>query len=358
MLLFAIIILLILIVFSLNIISIIKIKWNNSFFKKKENECLIINKNKIYEYDSYRYNLYNYIFNIDNENKFENSTYTYKNTYLGIIILLILVISLLIYSLYYNYTTKNLILLVCILIYLSCYYYIGKLIIKDYDKIELLKINNTDNLIKYMNLYKILNTLMYFNDQDNLMYEVLEYNTSNIKNTKSLDKVLEENIAKIHYTSNEIEIEYIKSNAISNNDYLKYISLDSISPFYFREYFENEYIMISNKQYYIEELLDNPDVINEKIGKSLKNTSISIPNNNYINYYDKNKSLLFNVNTNFKTEFEDIINRNIYIILIFILYFIFLVIFCHILYSSVNNILYLFVIGIIIVLLYLFLMII
>jgi|UniRef100_A0A6C0JU49 hypothetical protein len=357
MLLFAIIILLILIVFSLNIISIIKIKWNNSFFKKKENECLIINKNKIYEYDSYRYNLYNYIFNIDNENKFENSTYTYKNTYLGIIILLILVISLLIYSLYYNYTTKNLILLVCILIYLSCYYYIGKLILKDYDKIELLKNDNTDNLIKYMNVYKILNTLMYFNNLDNVMYEVFEYNTGNIKNTKILDKILEENIAKIHYTSNEIEIEYIKSKAISNKDYLKYISLDSISPFYFREYFENQYIIISDKTYYIKDLLDNPSIINEKIGKSL-NTSISIPNNNFINYYDKNKSLLFNVNTNFKTEFEDIINRNIYIILIFILYFIFLVIFCHILYSSVNNILYLLVIGIIIVLLYLFLMII
>lgn len=357
MLLFAIIILLILIVFSLNIISIIKIKWNNSFFKKKENECLIINKNKIYEYDSYRYNLYNYIFNIDNENKFENSTNTYKTTYKGIIILLILVISLLIYSLYYNYTTKNLILLVCILIYLSCYYYIGKLIVKDYDKIELLKINNTDNLIKYMNVYKILNTLMYFNDLDNVMYEVFEYNTGNIKNTKILDKILEENIAKIHYTSNETEIEYIKSKAISNNDYLKYISLDSISPFYFREYFENQYIIINDKKYYIENISNNPSIIDEKIGKSLK-TPISIPNNNYTNYYNKNKSLLFNVNTNFKTEFEDIINRNIYIILIFILYFIFLVIFCHILYSSVNNILYLFVIGIIIVLLYLFLMII
>tara|TARA_B100001540_G_C15811005_1_gene644523 strand:- start:785 stop:1858 length:1074 start_codon:yes stop_codon:yes gene_type:complete len=357
MLLFAIIILLILIVFSLNIISIIKIKWNNSFFKKKENECLIINKNKIYEYDSYRYNLYNYIFDIDNKNKFENSTYTYKTTYQGIIILLILVISLLIYSLYYNYATKNLILLVSISIYVLCYYYVGKLILKDYDKIKSLKNDNTDNLIKYMNVYKILNTLMYLNSQDNVMYEVFEYNTRNIKNSKTLDKLLEENIAKIHYTSNEIEIEYIKSKAIGKKDYLKYISLDSISPFYFGEYFENQYIIISNKKYYIKDLLDNSTAINQEIGKNL-NTTIIIPDNNYIKYYHKNKSLLFNINTNFKTEFENIINRNIYIILIFILYFIFLVIFCHILYSSINNILYLFVIGIIIVLLYLFLMII
>ena len=358
MLLLLLILLSILIIFTLNIISIVKIKWNNSLFKRTEKECLTIDKNVIYEYDSYRYNLYNYIYNVKNENKFKKSKDTYQYTYYILLILIIISILLFIYNIYYKYDKKKIIFVVVIILYLFIYYYIGNLILNDYDKINSILKNESNNLYKYMNVYKILNTLMYLNDNDNLMDEVFDYNTSKIKNDKTLEEILQENIAKIHYISNEIEIEYIKSSAKSNKDYLKYISLNSISPYYFTKYFDKQYIIINENKYYLQNLLKENNIVNEKIKESLNisGENIKIEDNNYIGYYNNNKKLLLNENIKFKNEFEDIINKNIYIILLCILYIIYLLLFGHIIYLSVNNSLYLLILGIIIITLFTFLL--
>jgi len=73
--------LILLIILTINLINLIKIKWNNDYFKKNYDECYVLNSQSLYEIETYRYNLYNYIYNIES-NSFKNTINSYNLTYI------------------------------------------------------------------------------------------------------------------------------------------------------------------------------------------------------------------------------------------------------------------------------------
>lgn len=86
-----ILILILLFVLTINLINLIKIKWNNDYFKENYNQCYILNNKSLYELETYRHKLYKYIYNIDNKN-YEDTVNINIITFKIIIILLILLL--------------------------------------------------------------------------------------------------------------------------------------------------------------------------------------------------------------------------------------------------------------------------
>jgi len=54
-------IILIFILYSINILDIISIKWHNDLFKSNYEQCYILNNMSLYEIETHRYKLNNYI---------------------------------------------------------------------------------------------------------------------------------------------------------------------------------------------------------------------------------------------------------------------------------------------------------
>ena len=343
-----IILLILLIVFTLNIIYLIKIKWNNDYFKKNYDECYVLNSKSLYEIETYRYNLYSYIYNIES-NSFKNTINSYNITYILVIILTLILLILYIKDIYINYLPEKIIGIIIILLLLLSYIFIGNLIKKGLNKIEDEKKNQNNNLYKYQLVYKIFNNLLYLNNKDNILNEIFKFKISSIENTKTFDKILDTKISEIYNISDENEINYIKKISLEKLDYIKYINLDNISPFYFKEYFDNIYIIINNKKYYLNELKNN-DSINEKIREKIKRDD----NIDYVKYFLENKDLIFNLEE-LDNEITKILNSKTNIIINILIYIIFIMILFHYLYISINSISYSYILFIII-LIYLFLL--
>jgi hypothetical protein len=124
-------------------------------------------------------------------------------------------------------------------------------------------------------------------------------------------------------------------------DFVKYLNLDEISPFYFKEYFDNIYIILDDQKIYLNEISDNTR-INDLIRTQLLNSGEKIEdidNIDYIKYYNENKDLLFDLNK-IKNEISDKINNNGMIYILLILYILFVLIIFHILYIIINKQIY------------------
>lgn len=336
--------LILLIILTINLINLIKIKWNNDYFKENYNQCYILNSKSLYELETYRHKLYKYIYNIENNN-FENTINTNKITFKLIIIILIILLLLNIKDIYINYTINKVLISIVILVIILIYIYINNKISSDYEKIDNAKKDKTNNINKYRIVYKILNSLLYLDDNNNIINEKLNFKINKIKNNKTFDKYLESNISQIYNTSNINEINYLKMQSYKKLDFIKYINLDEISPFYFKEYFDNIYIILDNNKIFLNNISDN-SIINDMIKKSLLKSGEKIEDIDgidYITYYNENKDLLFNVNT-VENEISNIINNNGIIYLLLIIYILIIIIIFHILYLTINKKIYIIVI--------------
>ena len=155
--------------------------------------------------------------------------------------------------------------------------------------------DKNEDIYRYNLAFKILNSLLYLDKNDNIFKEIFDYSSSYVKNEKTFEERLSINIGDIHNTNNKIEIEYIKSKLINNLTYLNYINLNEVSPFYFKKYFNNIYIIIDNKIFYIKDIINN-DIINKLVkDKLLKSgeTEENIDGINYIKFLNDNKNLIF-----------------------------------------------------------------
>ena len=342
-------ILLIILLFTyiINIVNIITLIWYNDYFKKNYDNCYISNNTSLYELETYRSKLTDFLYNNDNKN-FKNIQNNITNTCKVIIIILIILILLSIKYTYYN--NNNIIFTIYLISILIIYYVISNKIKKKLTNIENLKFNSNEQIFKYNLSFKILNSLLYLNDSDNIFNEIFEYNTKLVKNEKTFEEKLSINIGNIHRTNNKREIEYIKSKSIKNLNYLNYINLNEISPFYFKKYFTNIYIKINDDIIYINNI-NNTDYINSIIKKKLLESGEkeeNIVDINYIKYYDKNKNLIFKL----KNITGEIINNiNVYNDLIYhiILLFIILKLLLHYVYYKSTSNMYIIILLIILI---------
>lgn len=339
-----ILILILLLVLTINLINLIKIKWNNDYFKENFNQCYILNNKSLYELETYRHKLYKYIYNIDNKN-YEDSVNTNIITFKIIIILLILILLLSIKDLYINYKKEKLSIIVILVIVLIIYINIRNKIAENHKKIEESKKNKDNNINKYRIVYKILNCLLYLDNKNNIKNEILKFKINKIENNKTFDKYLESNISQIYNTSDINQINYLKMQGYEKLDFIKYLNLDEISPFYFKEYFDNIYIILEDQKIFLKDISDNK-IINDMIKTSLLESGEEIENIDYIKFYNENKELLFDVNT-IKNEISNIMNNDKMIYFMLILYLIIILVICHILYRIINKNMYIAILTII-----------
>ena len=91
-------IILIFILYSINVLDIISIKWHNDLFKSNYDQCYILNNISLYEIETYRYNLNNYIKSKKYNDTIENIKFTYDIIIKLSIILLVLIILISVYN--------------------------------------------------------------------------------------------------------------------------------------------------------------------------------------------------------------------------------------------------------------------
>jgi|TARA_Y100000389_G_scaffold42697_1_gene37370 hypothetical protein len=344
------IIILIFILYTYNILDVILIKWQNNLFKSNYEECYIFKNISLYEIETYRYNLNKYIKNKEYVNRIEYFKFSYN---IIIILSLILIIIIIIIAYKNEIERKNkIILIIIIVIILVLYYNIGKDIIKKNKEIEEdIKKNKSNILYKYDRIYKICNILMYLDNENNVLNEILEYKYTNIINNKRLVEQLELNIGKIRNISDEIKINYIKEESLEELDYLKYINFDEISPYFYKEYFDNMYIIYNNDKIYIKELKNNKKKeINNIIEEKLIDNNIEIEGKgfDYIEYFIENKNILFNM-VDVEDEIKEKLDNNINIVILIIIYIILFIILSHYLLQIINSNIYIIILGIIII---------
>jgi hypothetical protein len=344
-----IILIIILVAIIINFTNVISLIWYNDYFKKNYDICYITNNISLFEMETYRNKLSVFLYSTKN-NKLKIIQDYYVLTYYIIIALLIILIILSLVETYNN--RENLSFTIFKIVYLIIFYKVGDVIINKINKINELKYKKNEQIYKYNLVFKILNSLLYLNDSDNIFNEVLEYSTNKYINNKNFDEILSSNIASIYGTSNQREINYIKSQAITNLDYLKYINLNEISPFYFKKYFENIYVIINKSKYYLNDISykDNINsIIKDNLIKSGE-TNENIENIDFVEYFKENKDLIFQLK-NIKGELIDNLNSNYYIYVNIILALVFIIIFLHILYIKFNSSTYLLILFIIKILL-------
>lgn len=332
-----ILLIILLITYIINIVNIITLIWYNDYFKKNYDNCYISNNTSLYELETYRSKLADFLYNSENNNLKNIETNIIITSYIIISTMILLLLLSIKYSYYNNNNNLFTIFLFMILI---IYYVISNKIKKKINNIKKLKFDKSEQIYKYNLSFKILNSLLYLNNSDNVFNEIFEYNTKSVKNEKTFEEKLSINIGNIYNTNNKREIEYIKSKSINNLNFLNYINLNEISPFYFKKYFTNLYIKMGDDIIYIKNI-KYTNYINKIIKENLLKSGEKeedIANIDYIKYYNENKNLIFKLK-NIKGKIVNNLNTyNDLIYHIILLLLIFKIILHYIYYKSTSNI--------------------
>ena len=360
-----IILLLVFIILIINFFAYLLLKWYNDYSLSMEYACNFSHTYHL-EYETYRHNMYRFLYNIDN-NDFNNSIKLFTYTYYVVIIFLTIILLSLIIN-FFNLNSENFTILYAYIIFYFIYIYIGYKIIINYDNLKNLLKNEDNQMHIYAKIYKILNAIMYVN---NFKENTLQYTDINIP-PKKFDDIIANNIASYNNISDTRKIIQIKNNNYNRLDFIKYITLDQTSPHYFKKYFKKIYINVRNNNilkdniYYIDSLkredkldifksqeirIHNKNEVFEEYQKILEgaidnsnstnsDTQYKISYDKMIPYFENNKDLLFNDETNFG-NFKNIIKSyisNIYYYIFFFMFIIFIIL--HYIYININNQLY------------------
>ena len=221
------------IIFYFNFASILHFRWYIDYFKMKENICKNNHHSKL-EIETVRYNLYRFLNSINkNEETYENIKEKYSSSfYFLLCFFLILIIAL-----YFIYG-----IFIPLIIYLFLYCLFGILnsyIIKNFSKIDDILKDPESDFHKYGNLYKILNYLITLNqmDNDSIIFNEEKFNIVPL----TFKQILEKNIFAYENSSNTSKIKLIKQDMYEQLDFLKFLVLENISPFYLK-FFDDIYI--------------------------------------------------------------------------------------------------------------------
>lgn len=233
---------LILLCLIINCYSFILLKWNNDYSASMEKLCNDLNISEL-EYETYRHNIYRFLYGIDNDN-YKNSIKLFKITYYIIISLISLILIAYIRNLR-KLEIENLFILFSYLTFYVLYIYIGNKIISNYDSLNNMLVDDNSDILKYAKVYKILNAIMYIN---NFNDNTLGFSDINIKH-KKFNNILTTNISTYENIENTAKITELKRISYNNLDFIKYITLDSRSPYYLKDYFNKIYINTISDDY-------------------------------------------------------------------------------------------------------------
>jgi hypothetical protein len=233
------------------------------------------------------------------------------------------------YAFNINFNIFNHLNAIIMVFFIAIYIIIGALIIVNLSDAD--KLISDDKKNTYKNIYEILNAILYINNERDVVFE---YENENIKNNKTFDKQLENNIGIVQNISILSDLKRIKNSAYDSLDFLKFFMLNKTSK-YNLEFFNNIYVIIRGKDYYEKIYIKDYDkdnivyrrlntliykVIQKKsslnrdiftnIEKSKNLSSLNINNiNEYINIIDNidNKNYVPNVSDNIVDVAKDAI---------------------------------------------------
>jgi len=294
-----------LVLFYYNFMSILKFKWILDYMKTEENVCYESNGAK-YEGDTKKHKmakfLYDKLFEISYfslKDDFTKSFYVYVTFYSIICIALLISFYPYIFTMYKFY-------LILFIIYVS-YTTVNSLIVKNFQDIDF-KRNEDDGYIRqYYKLYKIINALLIvaniYDEPMEYMYDKLNYKQ------RTFDDMLKKHISSHFNLSNTSNILQYKTKLINDLDIAQVFVFDKLSPYYLK-YFDNIYL-INTTNDNIEDKIYLRDIF------SYRNSSVNFHKvrvefdllNKLITEYDENsESIPIETNSTYKKIQEVIEN--------------------------------------------------
>ena len=226
------------VLFLLNFISILKFKWFIDYYKTIDSHCSAKAMPKL-EVETIRYNLSNFFehhySNIQKD--YTNSFYTFASFYT---VLLMIFIAL---HIFYKISLSYFIYISIATVYIV-YTIVNSIISANFANINNKIYNESNVVIKYKNVYKILNAIILIGS----IYDDTHEFSDNKLNTseKTFKQILDNNISSVENEYNTNRINRIRQETEGNLDFLKYFVLDKLSPFYLK-YFDNTYVNITDQ---------------------------------------------------------------------------------------------------------------
>jgi hypothetical protein len=270
--------------------SVLSFKWYIDMYYLRDKSCLKKNWAK-FEIESYRYNIYSFLFNYNEKESYKYIYESYKTSYYIFITFLssflILYLGMILYPLkrgmlntednMYSYFAYFVVVIIYII-----YTTVNSILLTKFEHINNMISDSNSAIQTYHNTYKILNAVMQLNSLENV---VLEYKSDKLNEIQeTFGVMIEKNIASLVNTSNTSKVKQIKMISYDNLDFLKYFTFDKISPYYLK-YFDNVFIILP------EDLSVEYD-----ISQNLYLSEILMKRNNYVNF------------ENVRLEFDAIMN--------------------------------------------------
>lgn len=213
-----------------NFTSLLNMKWYIDIFKLNNAICL---QNSVsgFEIESMRYNLSEFI-----KTKYQNFKSTFLSSKKLIEYFFIIISSLLILFSYYK--PYCILITIIVILFGFVYYLLSSYIKNRFSDVDAILLNQDSDINVYQNTFTILNALIKVSEIQNDVFEI-NNNKFNIEN-KTLDKIIENNIASYYNLSVSAKVLEIKQKAYEDLDFLKFVILNKESLHYLK-YFEDIY---------------------------------------------------------------------------------------------------------------------
>ena len=208
------------------------------------------------------------------------------------------------------------------IIFLAIWFFMMSLHIKKQFKLVDQNIQDPDSEInKYGNTFTILNTIMIISDLKDVVFD---YNYNKITtNERTLDEIIENNIASYYNISDTSKIKQIKLKSYEDLDFLKYITLNKMSSQYLK-YFEEVYIRLTDsartdfeedEKFYIKDLVEK-NVDYGKIKTNFESLSIILGDMLVENPNKKIQEIKQHIDSNYPIILKDYTQKQIHIMII------------------------------------------
>ena len=208
------------------------------------------------------------------------------------------------------------------IIFLAIWFFMMSLHIKKQLKLVDQNIQDPDSEInKYGNTFTILNTIMIISDLKDVVFD---YNYNKMTtNERTLDEIIENNIASYYNISDTSKIKQIKLKSYEDLDFLKYITLNKMSSQYLK-YFEEVYIRLTDsartdfeedEKFYIKDLVEK-NVDYGKIKTNFESLSIILGDMLVENPNKKIQEIKQHIDSNYPIILKDYTQKQIHIMII------------------------------------------
>jgi hypothetical protein len=254
--------------------SILSFKWYTDLYYSRDKACIKKNWAK-FEIETYRYNIYAFLFNFNEKEGYQYIYDSYKISYyifisfLSSLLIVYLVVIINTFTTFDQTFYSYFCYFVVIIIYIV-YTTVNGVLLSKFDHIHSMMYDSNSVIQTYHSTYRILNAIMQLNSFEDV---VIEYSNDKLNEAQETFAVmLEKNIASYINSSNTSKIKQVKHMSYNNLDFLKYFTFDRMSAYYLK-YFDNAFIILPE------------DIANDyDISQNLYLSEIYLKRNNYVNF--------------------------------------------------------------------------